>query len=147
MADLSDFAGIGAQDRGLCVVSTLRPDATIQASVVNAGVYDHPVSGVTGVAFVAMGGSRKLANLRTRPRVTVVARAGWQWAAAEGEAELIGPDDPIAGVGPDDLRLALRAVFVAAGGTHDDWDEYDRAMAAERRTIVFVSPDRVYSNG
>jgi hypothetical protein len=50
-------------------------------------------------------------------------------------------------VGPDDLRLALRAVFVAAGGTHDDWDEYDRAMAAERRTIVFVSPDRVYSNG
>jgi len=45
------------------------------------------------------------------------------------------------------LRLALRAVFVAAGGTHDDWDEYDRAMAAERRTIVFVSPDRVYSNG
>jgi PPOX class probable F420-dependent enzyme len=147
MADLTDFAAIGAQDNGLCVVSTLRADATIQASVVNAGVYEHPVSGVRGVAFVAMGGSRKLANLRARPRVTVVARATWQWAAAEGDAELIGPDDQIAGVGPEELRLALRAVFVAAGGTHDDWDEYDRAMAAERRTIVFVSPDRVYSNG
>jgi PPOX class probable F420-dependent enzyme len=147
MADLPDFAGTAAQDGGLCVVSTLRADGTIQASVVNAGVYEHPVSGVAGVAFVAMGGTRKLANLRARPRVTVVARAGWQWVAAEGDAELIGPDDPIAGVGPEDLRLALRAVFVAAGGTHDDWDEYDRAMAAERRTIVFVKTDRVYSNG
>ena len=147
MAELDDFAGIGAQDSGLCVVSTFRPDSTIQASVVNAGVYEHPVSGVRGVAFVAMGGSRKLANLRARPRVTVVARAGWQWAAAEGDAALIGPDDPIAGVGPEELRLALRAVFVAAGGTHDDWDEYDRAMADQRRTIVFVDPDRVYSNG
>jgi PPOX class probable F420-dependent enzyme len=147
MADLGDFARVGAQDNGLCVVTTLRADATIQASVVNAGVYEHPVSGVPGVAFVAMGGSFKLANLRTRPRVTVVARAGWQWVAAEGNAELIGPDDPIAGVDPEELRLALRAVFVAAGGTHDDWDEYDRAMAAERRTIVFVNPDRVYSNG
>jgi PPOX class probable F420-dependent enzyme len=147
MADLTDFARIAAEDNGLCVVSTLRADATIQASVVNAGVYEHPVSGVRGVAFVAIGGSRKLANLRARPRVTVVARASWQWAAAEGVAELIGPDDAIAGVGPEELRLALRAVFIAAGGTHDDWDEYDRAMAAERRTIVFVNPDRVYSNG
>jgi len=147
MADLSDFASTAAQDGGLCFVSTLRADGTIQASVVNAGVYEHPASGAPGVALVAMGGSRKLANLRARPRVTVVARAGWQWVAAEGDAELIGPDDPIAGIGPEDLRLALRAVFVVAGGTHDDWDEYDRAMAAERRTIVFVKTDRVYSNG
>jgi PPOX class probable F420-dependent enzyme len=147
MTDLSDFAAIGAQDNGLCVVSTLRADATIQASVVNAGVYEHPVSGERGVAFVATGGSKKLANLRVRPRVTVIARASWQWCAAEGDAQLIGPDDPIDGVGAEELRLALRAVFVAAGGTHDDWDEYDRTMAAQRRTIVFVSTDRVYSNG
>lgn len=147
MADLSDFAAIGAQDDGLCVVSTLRADGTIQASVVNAGVYEHPVSGAGGVAFVAMGGSRKLANLRARPRVTVVARASWQWAATEGNAELIGPDDPIAGVDAEKLRLELQAVFVAAGGTHDNWDEYDRAMQDERRTIVFVSAERVYSNG
>ena len=147
MTDLKDFAAIGGQDSGLCVVSTLRADGTIQASVVNAGVYEHPVSGVSGVAFVAMGGSRKLANLRARPCVTVVARASWQWAAVEGDVELIGPDDPIDGVGAEELRLALRVVFVAAGGTHDDWDEYDRAMAEQRRTIVFVKPERVYSNG
>ena len=40
----------------------------------------------------------------------------------------------------------LRDVFSAAGGTHDDWDEYDRVMAAERRLAVLVGPERVYSN-
>jgi PPOX class probable F420-dependent enzyme len=147
MADLGDFARIGAEDQGLCVVTTLRAKGTIQASVVNAGVLDHPVSGVKVVGFVAMGGSRKLVNLRARPRVTMVVRSGWQWVAVEGPVELLGPDDPIAGIGAEELRLALRAVFVAAGGEHDDWDEYDRAMAAERRTIAFVLPERVYSNG
>ncbi len=34
----------------------------------------------------------------------------------------------------------------AAGGTHDDWDTYDRVMAEERRTAVLITPDRVYSN-
>jgi PPOX class probable F420-dependent enzyme len=147
VVDLGDFARVSAEDNGLCVVATLRADATIQASVVNAGVFDHPVSAVRGVGFVAIGGSRKLHNLRARPRVTLVARSGWQWVAVEGAVELIGPDDPIAGLDAEELRLALRAAFAAAGGVHDDWDEYDRVMAAERRTIVFVSPVRVYSNG
>lgn len=37
-------------------------------------------------------------------------------------------------------------VFTAAGGTHDDWDTYDRVMAEERRTVVLVAPHRVYTN-
>ena len=41
----------------------------------------------------------------------------------------------------------LSAIFSAAGGTHDDWDEYDRVMAEQRRTVVLVAPTRVYSNG
>jgi hypothetical protein len=94
-----------------------------------------------------MGGSRKLANLRARPRATVVARVGWEWAAAEGPVELVGPDDPVAGIDAERLRLLLRDVFTAAGGTHDDWDTYDDAMARERRTAVLVTPERLYSNG
>jgi hypothetical protein len=43
---------------------------------------------------MATGRSRKLHNLRVDPRATIVARAGWQWAAVEGSAQLIGPDDP-----------------------------------------------------
>ncbi|MEN3358460.1 MAG: hypothetical protein V7637_2442 [Mycobacteriales bacterium] len=147
MADLGDFARLVAGDHGLCVVSTLRPDHTIQSSVVNAGVLAHPLTGVPAVGLVARGGTRKLANLRARPRATVVVRSGWEWAAAEGAVDLIGPDDPAAGVDAEALRLLLRAVFTAAGGTHDDWETYDRVMADERRTVVLATPERVYGNG
>jgi hypothetical protein len=33
-----------------------------------------------------------------------------------------------------------------AGGTHDDWDAYDRAMADERRAAVLTAPTRTSSN-
>jgi PPOX class probable F420-dependent enzyme len=145
MTDLAEFTGLVARDHGLAVVSTLRPDATISSSVVNAGVLAHPATGVQTVAFVSRGDARRLAYLRAAPRITVVLRAGWQWAAAEGPVQLCGPDDPLPGVDAEGLRLLLRAVFTAAGGTHDDWETYDRAMAQERRTAVLMTPDRVYS--
>ncbi len=44
------------------------------------------------------------------------------------------------------LRQLLRAIFSAAGGEHDDWDDYDRTMVEERRTAVLVTPSRVYTN-
>ena len=146
MTDLSDFARLVPREHGLIVISTLRGDGTIQSSVVNAGVLDHPFTGEPAVGFVARGGTRKLGNLRARPRATVVIRAGWEWAAAEGTAELIGPDDPAPGVDAERLRLLLREIFTAAGGTHDDWDTYDRVMAEERRAAVLLTPDRAYSN-
>jgi PPOX class probable F420-dependent enzyme len=147
MTDLRDFTRVGQADHGLCVLSTLRPDTSIQSSVVNAGVLAHPDHGRAVVGLVAAGGTRKLANMRRQPRVTVVAKSGWEWVSVEGAGALWGPDDPIAGRDAEALRLALREVFRAAGGTHDDWDEYDRVMAENRRTIVFITPDRVYSNG
>jgi hypothetical protein len=146
-SDLTQFSTLSLRDSGLVVVSTLRADATIQASVVNAGVIDHPTTGTPAVAYVARGGSRKLANLRVRAQTTVVARAGWEWVAAEGAAEIIGPDDPGPGVDAEALRLLLRSIFSAAGGTHDDWPTYDRVMVEDRRAAVIVVPARVYSNG
>ena len=62
-------------------------------------------------------------------------------------SELIGPDDPHDGIDADGVRLLLRAVFTGAGGTHDDWDTYDRVMRDERRVAVLIDPDRVYGNG
>ena len=147
MTDLAAFAKLVPLDHGLVVVSTARADGTIQSSVVNAGVLDHPVAGRPVVAFVAAGSARRLVNLRARPRATVVIRAGWQWTGVEGPVELAGPDDRLDGIDGDRLRLLLRDVFIAAGGTHDDWDEYDRVMARERRAVVLIAPTRVYSNG
>ncbi|GLW07045.1 PPOX class F420-dependent enzyme [Microtetraspora sp. NBRC 13810] len=142
---LEEFAALAATERGLVVVSTLRADGTIQASLVNAGLLAHPLTGVPVVGFVTYG-RVKLANLRARPQVTVTVRSGWAWATVEGTAGLIGPDDPASGVDGERLRLLLREVFTAAGGSHDDWDEYDRVMAEQRRTVVLLAPARIYGS-
>jgi PPOX class probable F420-dependent enzyme len=142
MTDLARFAELVPLDHGLSVVVTRRADQTPQTSVVNAGVLPHPTTGDLVVAFVAAGATRKLANLRADPTIAVVVRAGWRWASVEGQAQLIGPDDPHPEVDAERLRVLLRDVFSAAGGTHDDWDTYDRVMRDERRTVVLVAPTR-----
>ena len=141
MTDLSRFAGMVGPAQGLVVVSTSRADGTVQASLVNAGVLKHPVTGEDVVGFVALGGARKLQHMRERPEIAITIRDGWAWACAEGPAQIIGPDDPHDGV---DLPRLLRDVFTAAGGTHDDWDTYDKVMAQERRAAVLVRPRRTY---
>jgi PPOX class probable F420-dependent enzyme len=146
MTDLAPFEALVPLDHGLTVVVTRRADQTPHATVVSAGVLPHPVTGDRTVALVAAGGTRKLAHLRADPTITAVVRAGWQWTTVEGRAELIGPDDPHPEVDDERLRLLLREIFTAAGGTHDDWDAYDRTMRDERRAAVLVAPTRVYSN-
>jgi hypothetical protein len=64
----------------------------------------------------------------------------------ESHAETIGPDDPHPDVDAEALRTLLRDIFSAAGGTHDDWDAYDRVMADERRAAVLVTPRGTYGN-
>jgi len=147
MTTLQDAVALAQADRGLAVVSTLRADQTIQASLINAGIVAHPATAEPVLAFVTYG-PVKLTNLRARPQIALTFRSGWQWATVEGRAELAGPDDPQSFLrDPDDLRLLLRAAFTACGGTHDDWAEYDRTMIEQRRTVVLVKPTRVYSNG
>jgi hypothetical protein len=106
---------------------------------------DHPFAGQAVLAFVTYGAA-KLRNLRARPQVAVTFRSAWAWATIEGSAELIGPDDPHPQVDAERLRLLLREIFVAAGGTHDDWGGYDRTMLEQGRTAVFVAASRIYSN-
>ena len=144
-ADLDLVRRIGAAENGLAIVSVTRPDGSVHSSVVNAGVLDHPVTGDPVVGFVTMGGAKKLQLARAAGRVTVAFRHGWEWVAVDGPLEVAGPDDTDV-VDASAVPELLRAVFRAAGGTHDDWDEYDRVMAAERRTAVLVQPRRVVTN-
>ncbi|GAS96401.1 PPOX class F420-dependent protein [Mycolicibacterium canariasense] len=147
MPTLAEAAALAAPDQGLAVVSTLRADDTIQSSLINAGVLPHPATAEPVLAFVTYG-PVKLANLRRRPQISVTFRSGWQWATVEGRAELAGPVDPQPWLtDPDRLRVLLRDIFTAAGGTHDDWDTYDRVMRDQGRTAVLIPPTRVYSNG
>ena len=143
--ELSDVFALCAGEHGLVVVATARADGTIQSSVVNAGVIPHPVTGADVFAFVTYGRA-KLQNLRRRPWTAVTARSGWRWATVEGTVEIAGPDDPLPGVAEEQIPSLLRDVFTAAGGTHDDWEEFDAVMARDRRAAVLVTPTRIYSN-
>jgi PPOX class probable F420-dependent enzyme len=146
VASLEDVRRLILLDHGLATASTLRPNGSLQSTVVNAGVVRHPVSGTEVGAFVARGGTHKLDHLRTRPVTALLWRAGWAWVTVEGTAELCGPDDPLKGVDTERLRLLLREIYASAGGVHEDWAEYDRVVAAERRTAVLVTANRIYQN-
>ncbi|HEV2309173.1 MAG TPA: TIGR03618 family F420-dependent PPOX class oxidoreductase [Acidimicrobiia bacterium] len=147
MAQLSDFESVLASEGYLAVVATSRADGSVQASIASVGVLDHPVRGTPIVALVARGDALKVRHWRRDPRATLVAQSGYRWVTVEGTVELAGPDDRLDGVDPAGVPELLRAVFRAAGGTHDDWATYDRVMADERRVAVLVTPTRVYSNG
>ena len=146
-ADLDLVRRLSAGEHGLAVVATTRPDGTVHASVVNAGVLDHPVTGRPCVGLVLQGDARKLTHLRRAGRAAVVFRSGWEWVTVEGPVLLAGPHDRVDNLAPEALAALLRAIFTAAGGTHDDWDEYDRVMAEEGRTAALVDPARIIGNG
>ena len=147
MPDIEDVRSFLAEEHGLAVVSTVQRDGRVLSSVTNCGVFDHPVTGDPCVALVSAGGAARLAHIRRGSPVTIAVRRGWTWRAITGPADVIGPDDPTAGIDADALRLLLRDVFRAAGGAHEDFDEYDRVMAEERRAAVFVTPERILGNG
>ncbi|MGH9009980.1 MAG: pyridoxamine 5'-phosphate oxidase, partial [Acidimicrobiia bacterium] len=64
-AQLELVRRLAAADKGLAVVSTTRPDGTVHSSLVNAGVFDHPLTKEPTVAFVARGDTYKLRVLTT----------------------------------------------------------------------------------
>jgi PPOX class probable F420-dependent enzyme len=145
-SDLDPVRRIVPAEHGLCSVCVVRADGTPHSSLVNAGVLDHPTTGEPVVGYVTYG-PVKLRTLRVRPATSILFRAGWRWVGVDGTSELIGPDDPADGVDAERLRLLLREVFTAAGGTHDDWDAYDQVMREQGRTAVLIEPTRIYSNG
>jgi PPOX class probable F420-dependent enzyme len=148
-ADLALVRRLSGADHGLAVVAVARPDGTVHASVVNAGVLDSEAGGPY-VAFVARGAAKKLGHLRRRGRAAVVFRNGWEWVSVEGPVRLVGPDDtnpqPTVALDPPGLPGLLRAIFTSAGGTHEDWPAFDRAMADEGRVAVLVRTERITGN-
>jgi hypothetical protein len=145
MADLADVERLAAADHYLAVMAVARSDGSVHASVVSAGVMDDPVDGSAGVAAVVAGDARKLPLLRTSGRATLVFKSGFVWVAVSGPVRLIGPHD-----GAEhglDVAATIRSVFSAAGGTHEDWAEFDRVMADERRCAVFLRADHIASPG
>ncbi len=136
---------VAAED-GLCSFVCLDSSGSPHVSIINAGVMDNPVTGETSVACVVRANARKARLLRDDLRAAIAFRHRWDWVAVHGNAQLIGLDDPAEGFDNDNLPELLREVFRSAGGAHEDWDEYDRVMARQRRLAIFITLDHITSN-
>lgn len=146
MLGMDDVKQYLATDTGLAVISTTQTDGRVLSTLVNCGVIDHPVTGEPRVAMVSGGSAARLGHVRRGSEVTVAVTRGWNWVGITGPAELIGPADPNDDLDADATRLLLRQVFTAAGGTHDDFEEFDRAMVEDGRTAVLIEPLRIIGN-
>jgi len=119
------------------VLATLKRDGRPQLSNVAYHLGDDDVLRISVTDSRA-----KTANLRRDPRASLhVARDDfWAYAVVEGTARLL----PVAEQPDDPTVDALVEHYRAVAGEHDDWDEYRRAMVADRRLLVELSIERLY---
>ena len=146
MASISDVEEFLSLENGLSTVSTVQVDGKILSSVVNCGLIPHPIDSSPCVAFVSGGSAARLKHIARGSEITVSVRRGWKWVAVSGKGNLYGPRTLFEDSDDESLRLLLRDVFIAAGGTHENFDEYDQVMATERRVVVCISIDRIIGN-
>jgi PPOX class probable F420-dependent enzyme len=118
------------------VLATIKRDGRPQLSNVTYAWDD-------GLIRVSVTADRaKTANLRRDPRVSlhVSSRDFWTWVVVEGTADLT----PVAAE-PDDATVEeLVTYYRGTAGEHPDWDDYRRAMVADRRLVVRFRPEHAY---
>lgn len=122
----------------LGVLATIKRDGRPQLSTVS-----HLFDRERGLLRISITADRaKTANLRRDPRATyhVSSSDGWAYAVAEATAEL----SPVAADPHDDTVEELVDYYRALQGEHPDWDDYRRAMVADRRIALRLHVDRVY---
>lgn len=113
------------------VMATLRRDGRPQLSPVGAGV-----DGAGRVIVSTPETTAKARNLRRDPRVSVCVFSDafhGPWVQVEGTAEIVERPAAIDALVDYYRRLA---------GEHPDWDDYRRAMVAERRVLVRFEIER-----
>jgi PPOX class probable F420-dependent enzyme len=120
------------------VLATIKRDGRPQLS--NVGYAYDPGGEVIRVSVT--DDRAKTRNLRADPRVTlhVASKDFWTWVAVEGTAELT----PVAADPHDATVDELVAYYRGVNGEHPDWNDYRKAMVAERRLVVTFRPEHTY---
>jgi PPOX class probable F420-dependent enzyme len=119
------------------VLTTIRRDGKPQLSNVLHYVRDDGVIVVSTTASTA-----KYRNLRRQPwaALKVDGSSFWSYAVLEAEASF----SDVAADPSDAAVEELVAYFRAVSGEHSDWDDYRRAMVADGRVAVRLTPTRAY---
>jgi PPOX class probable F420-dependent enzyme len=137
-----------AAARNLGVLATLKRDGRPQLSAVNytldpSGVAaGQPASGPT-IRVSVTDDRAKTHNVRRDPRVSLFVSSddGWTYAVLEGVGELT----PVAVDEHDATVEALIDTYRAVRGEdHPDWEDYRRAMVADRRLVLTIRVTHTY---
>jgi PPOX class probable F420-dependent enzyme len=119
------------------VLLTLKRDGRPQSSNI---VYTVADDGRIRVSITADRAKTK--NLERDPRVSLHVNADdfWSYVVVEADAEL----SPVTAA-PDDATVdELVQTYRALQGEHPDWDDYRRAMVADRRLVLTIRPTHAY---
>lgn len=133
LATAVDFA----RDHRQSVLVTLRADGRPQLSNVMHAVDDD------GVVRISITEDRaKYRNLRRQPwaALHVTREDFYAYVVLEGDVEL----SAVAAAPGDAAVDELVALYRGMVGEHPDWDDYRRAMVADRRVVVRLRPTRAY---
>ncbi|HEX3221865.1 MAG TPA: PPOX class F420-dependent oxidoreductase [Nocardioides sp.] len=119
------------------VLTTIRRDGRPQLSNVV-----HALGG-DGVIRVSTTADRaKYHNLVREPwaALKVDGKSFWSYAVIEAEVSL----SEVA-AGPHDATVdELVELYRSISGEHPDWEDYRRAMVADRRVVIRLNPTRAY---
>jgi uncharacterized protein len=122
----------------LGVLATIKRDGRPQLS--NVSYFFDPRTVTIAVSVTEP--RAKTRNLRRDARASVYVRAddGWAYAVAEGDAVLTPPAEAV-----DDATVeGLIALYRNIAGEHPDWDDYRRAMVADRRVLLTMPIAHLY---
>jgi PPOX class probable F420-dependent enzyme len=120
------------------VVSTVTASGSAQATVVSAGLYEDQIT------FVSRGSAVKVKNASRRGRatVTVLRTTDNRYVTIEGPATVQGWENTDRAT----LLALLRRVYAALGRPPERWQDFDGTMEQEQRTVVLISPQRIYAS-
>jgi PPOX class probable F420-dependent enzyme len=119
------------------VVTTLRRDGRPQLSNIAYRVGDDGV-----IRISVTDGRAKTNNLRRDPRASlhVTSADFWTYCVLDCDVELM----PTSADPHDRTVDTLVDYYRALSGEHPDWDEYRRAMVADRRLMLLLTPTHAY---
>lgn len=119
------------------VLITQRRDGRPQSSNISYAVGDD------GLVRISVTADRaKTKNVERTPHASLhVSRPDfWAYVVVDADAQL----SPVATDPGDATVEELVALYRSLQGEHDDWDDYRRAMVADRRLVLRLRPTHAY---
>src|SRR4051794_20731909 len=119
------------------ILTTIRRDGRPQLSNITHSVGDDEV-----IRISVTGDRAKYHNLARDPRASLYVGRDDFWAYVVIDGDVTMP--PVAADPHDATVEELIRLYREVRGEHSDWDDYRRAMVADHRTVVRLTPSHAY---